>query len=185
VDNVDYTHMISGGLNGLLKRQGEQNERAMHNILGHAGRKVSKKQRRGYLQGMLQDPGNKQKLRRPHVLTPVPMGLPLTSADWNKKDLDKWSRKHVPNWHLGRRIIDVVSNNSKMDSYYCRIKRRAVRETRAPCSLSLSMLCVMPRDIKYTKSKSVQLSCSDVHKIPSRYSQSIRVISASIEGIYI
>jgi hypothetical protein len=35
VDNVDYTHMILGGLNGLLKRQGEQNKRAMHNILGH------------------------------------------------------------------------------------------------------------------------------------------------------
>jgi hypothetical protein len=40
VDNVDYTHMIPGGLNGLLKRQGKQNERAMHNILGHVGRKV-------------------------------------------------------------------------------------------------------------------------------------------------
>jgi hypothetical protein len=35
---------------------------------------------------MLQNPGNKQKLRRPHVLTPVPMGLPFTSADWNKED---------------------------------------------------------------------------------------------------
>jgi hypothetical protein len=40
VDNVDYTHMIPGGLNGLLKRPGEQNDRAMQNILGHAGRKV-------------------------------------------------------------------------------------------------------------------------------------------------
>jgi hypothetical protein len=39
VDNVDYTHMIPGGLNGLLKRQGEQNERAMHNIVRHAGRR--------------------------------------------------------------------------------------------------------------------------------------------------
>jgi hypothetical protein len=40
VDNMDYTHMIPGGLNGLLKRQGEQNERDMHDILGHTGRKA-------------------------------------------------------------------------------------------------------------------------------------------------
>jgi hypothetical protein len=67
---------------------------------------------------MLQDPGNKQKLRRPHVLTPVPMGLPLTSADWNKEDSDNWCRKHVPNWQADRRIIDVVSEEDRMESYY-------------------------------------------------------------------
>jgi hypothetical protein len=101
----------------------------MHNILGHAGRKVKQEakerilarqeeQRNRQAFHMLQDPGNKHKLRHPHVLTPVPMGLSLTSADWNEKDSDKWCRKHVPNWHLGRRIIDVVSDEDKMDSYY-------------------------------------------------------------------
>jgi hypothetical protein len=67
---------------------------------------------------MLQDPGNKQKLRRPNIPTPGPMGLPSTSAEWNKKDSDEWCRKHVPNWHLGRKIIDVVNDEDKMDSYY-------------------------------------------------------------------
>jgi hypothetical protein len=134
VDNVDYTHMIPGGLKGLLKRQGEQNERAMHNILGHAGRKVKQEakerilarqeeQRNRQAFHMLQDPGNKQKLRCPHILTPVPMGLPSTSAEWNKKDSDEWCRKHVPNWHSGRKIIDVVSDDDKMDSYYEEVKK--------------------------------------------------------------
>jgi hypothetical protein len=67
---------------------------------------------------MLQDPGNKQKLCRPHFFTPAPMGLPLKSADCNKEDSDEWCRKHVPNWHSHRRIIDVVSNDDKMESYY-------------------------------------------------------------------
>jgi hypothetical protein len=40
VDNVDFTHMIPGGLTRLLKRQGEQNNRAMYNLLGQAGIKV-------------------------------------------------------------------------------------------------------------------------------------------------
>jgi hypothetical protein len=46
------------------------------------------------------------------------MGLPSTLAEWNEKDSEEWCRKHVLNWHLGRRIIDVVSNDDKMDSYY-------------------------------------------------------------------
>jgi hypothetical protein len=46
------------------------------------------------------------------------MGLPSTSAEWNKKDSDKWCRKHVPNWHSGRKIIDVVTDDDKMNSYY-------------------------------------------------------------------
>jgi hypothetical protein len=95
VDNVDYTHMISGGLNRLLKRQGEQNDRAMQNILGQAGRKVrqeakeklltrQEEQRNRQAFHLLQDQGNKQKLRRPNVLIPVPMGHPSTSAEWNE-----------------------------------------------------------------------------------------------------
>jgi hypothetical protein len=118
VDNVDYTHMIPGGLNRLLKRQGEQNERAMQNILGQAGRKVRQEEKEKLLarqeeqknrQAFRLLPGqeNKQKLRRPHVLVPVPMGLPSMSAEWNEKDSDEWCRKHVPNWHSGRKIIDA------------------------------------------------------------------------------
>jgi hypothetical protein len=73
---------------------------------------------------MLQDPGNKKKLRRPHVLTPVPMGLPLTSADWKEEDSDDWCRKHLfLNWQSHRRIIDVVSNDDKMESYYHKGKK--------------------------------------------------------------
>jgi hypothetical protein len=113
VDNMDYTHMIPGGLNGLLKRQGEQNERDMHDILGHTGRKAKQEakerllarqaeQRSRQAFHMLQNPGNKQKLHRPHVFTPAPMGLLLTSADWNENDLDDWCRRHVPNWQRRR-----------------------------------------------------------------------------------
>jgi hypothetical protein len=72
VDNVDYTHMIPGGLNRLLKRQGELNDRAMQNILGQAGRKVRREAKEKLLARqeeqrniqafhLLQDQGNKQK----------------------------------------------------------------------------------------------------------------------------
>jgi hypothetical protein len=129
VDKEDFTHMIPGGLNRLLKRQGEQNERDMQDILGHTERKAKKEAKKRLLARqseqrsrqafkMLQDPGNKQRLHRPHILTPVPMGLPLTSADWNKEDSDNWCRKHVPNWQSDRRIIDVVSDDDRMESYY-------------------------------------------------------------------
>jgi hypothetical protein len=67
---------------------------------------------------MLQDPGNKQKLRGPHVFTTAPMRLPLKSEDGNKKDSNMWCRRHVPNWHSHRKIIDVVSDDDKMESYY-------------------------------------------------------------------
>jgi hypothetical protein len=102
--------MIPGGLNGLLKRQSQQNDRAMQNIIGQAGRKVRREAKEKLLARqeeqrniqafhMLQDQGNKQKIRRPNVLVLVPMGLPSTSAEWNEKDLDEWCRKHVPNCH--------------------------------------------------------------------------------------
>jgi hypothetical protein len=86
---------------------------------------------------MLQDPGNKQKLRRPHVLMPAPMGLPLTSADWNEEDSDNWCRKRVPNWRWDRRIIDLVSDDDRMESYYhegkklCKIPQRRLKRTDA------------------------------------------------------
>jgi hypothetical protein len=54
VDNEDFTHMIPGGLTKLLKRQGEQNDRIIFNLL--AGQ------------------AKKQKLRRPHVHVSVPWG---------------------------------------------------------------------------------------------------------------
>jgi hypothetical protein len=134
VDKEDYTHMIPGGLNRMLKKQGEQNERDMQDILGHTERKAKKEakerllarqseQRSRQAFKMLQDPGNKQKLRRPHVLTPVPMRLPLMLADWNEEDSDNWCRKHVPNWQSHRRIIDVVSDDDKMESYYHKGKK--------------------------------------------------------------
>jgi hypothetical protein len=81
-------------INRLLKKQREQNERDMQDIPGHVERKavnyaklyakerllarqLEQRQRQAFK--MLQNPGNKQKLRRPHVLMPVPMGLPFTS----------------------------------------------------------------------------------------------------------
>jgi hypothetical protein len=74
---------------------------------------------------MLQDPGNKQKLWRPldpRSLTPVPMELPFTSEDW-MRDSDTWNREHIPNWKEERRIIDVVSDDDKMQSYYYKGKK--------------------------------------------------------------
>jgi hypothetical protein len=40
-------------------------------------------------------------------LTYVPIGLPSSSADWNKKESDKWCRKNVPDWCTGRQIINA------------------------------------------------------------------------------
>jgi hypothetical protein len=130
VDNVDHTHMIPGSLNALLKRQSKQNNRAMQNILGHAGRKVKQEakdrilarqeeQRNRQAFHMLQDPGNKQKLRRPHVLTPVPMGLSSMSAEW--------CRKHVPNWHSGG---EKSSTSSATMKRWTATTRRARSSTR-------------------------------------------------------
>jgi hypothetical protein len=113
----------------------------MQDILGHTERKAKNEakerllarqseQRSRQAFKMLQDPGNKQKLRRPHVFTPAPMGLPLTLTDWNKEDSDEWCKKHVPNWQSHRRIIDMVSNDNKMESYYhegkklCKVPQR-------------------------------------------------------------
>jgi hypothetical protein len=129
VDNEDYTHMIPGGLNKLLKKQGEQNERDMQDILGHTEKKAKKEAKERLLAkqaeqrirqtfNTLQSPGNKQKLCCSQVFTPAPIGLPLTSADWNEKDSDEWCRRHVPKWHSDRKIIDVVSDDDKMESYY-------------------------------------------------------------------
>jgi hypothetical protein len=40
VDKEDFTHMVPGGLNRLLKKQGKQNERDVQDILGHTKRKA-------------------------------------------------------------------------------------------------------------------------------------------------
>jgi hypothetical protein len=119
--------------NRLLKKQGEQNKRDMQDIPGHVERKAKNyaklyakerllarqsEQRDRQAFKMLQNPGNKQKLLCPHVLTPITMGLLLTSAGWNEEDSDNWCRKHVPNRKEDRRIIDVVSDNDRMESYY-------------------------------------------------------------------
>jgi hypothetical protein len=75
VDKEDFMHMIPGGLNRLLKKQGEQNERDMQDILDHTKRKANNyakiyakerllarqsEQRSRQAFKMLQDPGNKQ-----------------------------------------------------------------------------------------------------------------------------
>jgi hypothetical protein len=119
--------------NRLLKKQREQNERDMQDVPGHVERKAvnyaklyakerllarQSEQRHRQAFKMLQNPGNKQKLCCPHVLTPVPMTLPFTSANWNEEDSDNWCRENVPNWKEDRRIIDVVSDEDKMESYY-------------------------------------------------------------------
>jgi hypothetical protein len=130
VDNVDYTHMIPGSLTRLLKRQGEQNDRAMQNILDQAGRKVRREEKERLLarqeeqknrQAFRLVPGqeNKQKLHCPHVLVLVPMRLPSTSAEWNEKDSDEWCRKgrKIINTN-GQHLVTKASNNDdKMTSY--------------------------------------------------------------------
>jgi hypothetical protein len=40
VDKEDFTHMIPGGLNRLLKKQGKQNKRDMQDIPGHCQKKA-------------------------------------------------------------------------------------------------------------------------------------------------
>jgi hypothetical protein len=112
----------------------------MQDILGHVERKERNyaklyakerilerqaEQRQRQVFKDLQDPGNKQKLRRPfdpRSLTPVPMGLSFTSEDW-MMDSDTWNREHIPDWNKERRIIDVVSDDDKMESYYYKGKK--------------------------------------------------------------
>jgi hypothetical protein len=72
----DCNIMIPGGLTNLLKRQKEQNERAMENITP------------------------RQKLCQPYIADP--MGLPfMTSVQRNKKEEEDWCREHIPNWCKG------------------------------------------------------------------------------------
>jgi hypothetical protein len=114
VDNVDYTHMIPGGLNRLLKRQGEQNERAMQNILGQAGRNVRQKEKKKLLAQqeeqknrqafcLLLGQENKQELRRPHVLVPVPMGLPPRQHSGTKRTRTSGAESTSPTGTRGGR----------------------------------------------------------------------------------
>jgi hypothetical protein len=80
--------MIPGGLTNLLKRQEEQNERAMQNITP------------------------RRKLRRPYIA--VPMGLPfMTSDQRKKKEEEDWCREHIPNWCKGTQIIDTNGHVTK------------------------------------------------------------------------
>jgi hypothetical protein len=50
------------------------------------------------------------------------MGLSFTSEDW-MRDSDTWNREHIPDWNKERRIIDVVSDDDKMESYYYKGKK--------------------------------------------------------------
>jgi hypothetical protein len=140
---VDGSHSTSGDkedINRPLRKQREQSERDMQDIPGHVERKAvnyaklyakerllkrQAEQKQGKAFKMLQDPGNKQKLQRPldpRSLTPVPKGIPFTSEDW-MRDSDTWCREHIPNWKEERRIIDVVSDDDKMRSYYYKGKK--------------------------------------------------------------
>jgi hypothetical protein len=137
---ADGSQEMSGDkedINRLLKKQREKNERDMQDIPGHVKRKAvnyaklyakerllerQAEQRQRQAFKMLQDTGNKQKLWRPHSLTAVPNGLPFTSEDW-MRDSDTWCREHIPNWKEERRIIDVVSDDDKMQSYYYKGKK--------------------------------------------------------------
>jgi hypothetical protein len=86
-------------------------------------RQAEQRQRKAFK--MLQDPGNKQKLWRPfdpRSLMTVPMGLSFTSEDW-MRDSDTWNKEHIPDWNKERRIIEVVSDDGKMQSYYYKGKK--------------------------------------------------------------
>jgi hypothetical protein len=45
------------------------------------------------------------------------LGRSFTSEDW-MRDSDTWNKEHIPNWNKEKRIIDVVSDDDKMESYY-------------------------------------------------------------------
>jgi hypothetical protein len=119
VDNVDFTSL---GLTKLLKRQGQQNNKAMFNLHASPARKQTREEllaRQGEQKdrqafSLLPGQEKKHKLRRPRVHVSVPMGLPSTSEDWNEKDSDEWCRTHVPDWHSGRKIIDANSHHLVM-----------------------------------------------------------------------
>jgi hypothetical protein len=136
----------------MLKRQREQNKKDMQDIPGYVARKersytklyarerilarqAEQKQRKIFRD--LQEQENKKKLRRPFdplSYKPLPMGLSFTSEDW-MRDSDTWNKEHIPNWNEEKRIIDVVSDNDKMESYYFegnklyRIPQRRPRRT--------------------------------------------------------
>jgi hypothetical protein len=139
-------------INCMLKRQREQNERDMQDIPGYVARKersyaklyarerilerqAEQRQRKVFKD--LQEQENKQKLRRPFdpiSYKPLPMGLSFTSEDW-MRDSDTWNKEHILNWNREKRIIHVVSDDDKMESYFFegeklyRIPQRRPRRT--------------------------------------------------------
>jgi hypothetical protein len=34
------------------------------------------------------------------------------------RESDTWNKEHVPDWNKEKRIVDVVSDDDKMESYY-------------------------------------------------------------------
>jgi hypothetical protein len=136
----------------MLKRQREQNERDMQDIPGYVARKERSyaklyamerilerqaEQRQQKVFKDLQEQENKQKLRRPFdplSFKPFPMGISFMLVDW-MRDSDTWNKEHIPNWNKEKRIIDVVSDDDKMESYYFegkklyRIPQRRPRRT--------------------------------------------------------
>jgi hypothetical protein len=128
VTQEDYDRHQERSIECMLEKQRRQNNRDMQNIPRDVARRnyakqytkerllarqEEQKQRRIFRD--LQEQENKQKLRRPfdkRNYTPVPMGLPLTSEEW-MRDSATWHEENEE-----KRIIDVVSDDDKMESYY-------------------------------------------------------------------
>jgi hypothetical protein len=128
VTQEDYDRHQERSIECMLEKQRRQNDRDMQNIPRDVARRnyakqyakerllarqEEQKQRRIFRD--LQEQENKQKLRRPfdkRNYTPVPMGLPLTSEEW-MRDSATWHEENEE-----KRIIDVVSDDDKMESYY-------------------------------------------------------------------
>jgi hypothetical protein len=132
VTQEDYNRHAERSIQCMLKKQRRQKDRDMQNIPRDVARKNDGKnyakqyakerllarqeeQQQRRIFSDLQEQENKQKLRRPfdrRSYTPVPMGLPLTSEEW-MRDSATWHEENEE-----KRIIDVVSNDDKMEAYY-------------------------------------------------------------------
>jgi hypothetical protein len=153
VAQEDYDRHAERSIECMLEKQRRQNDRDMQNIPRDVARKNARKndgknyakqyarerllarqeeQKQGRIFNDLQEQENKQKLRRPfdrRNYKPVPMGLSLTSEEW-MRDFATWHEENEE-----KRIIDVVSDDDKMESYYFegkklyRIPQRRPRRT--------------------------------------------------------
>jgi hypothetical protein len=114
----------------MLKRQHEQNERDMQDIPGYVARK-ERSYAKLYARERLLERQAEQRRRK--AFKALPIGLPFTSEDWMRES-DTWNKEHIPDWKE-KRIIDIVSDDDRMESYYFegkklyRIPQRRPRRT--------------------------------------------------------